>query len=138
MIGLTSLACDSATNPVELSAIRIRGTVTSTVDGEPIEGVGVVLASEFAGFFGSGTSTEWGWTDAEGKYAITKENMIIGGPQTFFCTPETFEIGFTIPDGYRLLTDGEYLFVVQCVEDVQVFDFQFEPFYVDLVVVKYP
>ena len=120
MIGLTSLACDSATDPVELSAIRIRGTVTSTVDGEPIEGVGVVLASQFAGFFGSGTSTEWGWTDAEGKYAITKENVI--------CSPETFEIGFTIPDGYRLLTDGEYLFVVQCVEDVQVFDFQFEPF----------
>ena len=60
-----------------------------------------------------------GETDAEGKYAVTKENVS--------CTPETFEIGFTIPDGYRLLTDGEYLFVVQCVEDVQVFDFQFEP-----------
>ncbi len=129
MIGLTSLACDSAIGPVQLSAIHIRGTVTSSADGEPIEGVGVVLASQFAGFFGSGTSTEWGWTDAEGKYAITKESVIImGRPHTFFCTPETFEIGFHIPDGYRMLTDGEYLFVVQCVEDVQVFDFQFEPF----------
>ncbi|MCH7639194.1 MAG: hypothetical protein IH855_07005 [Bacteroidetes bacterium] len=118
MIGLTSLAC--VTNPVELSAIRIRGTVTSTVDGEPIEGVGVRLGWKFASFSQSGGGGTWGETDAEGKYAITKENV--------FCTPETFEIGFTIPDGYRLLTDGEYLFVVQCVEDVQVFDFQFEPF----------
>ena len=132
MIGLTSLACDSATGPVQvqLSAIHIRGTVTSTVDGEPIEGVGVVLAGgAYAGFFGSGRSTDWGWTDAEGNYAITKENNIgrLSG-RTFSCSPETFEIGFYIPDGYRMLTDGEYLFVVQCVEDVQVFDFQFEPF----------
>lgn len=119
MMGLTSLAC--VTGPVELSAIRIRGTVTSTVDAEPIEGVGVRLGWEFAGFFASGGGGTWGETDAEGKYAITKENVS--------CTPETFEIGFTIPDGYRLLTDrGEYDFVVQCVEDVQVFDFQFEPF----------
>ena len=35
--------------------------------------------------------------------------------------------GISRSDGYRLLSDGEYLFVVQCVEDVQVFDFQFEP-----------
>lgn len=77
------------------------------------------LGWQFAGFFASGGGGTWGWTDAEGKYAITKENVI--------CTPDTFEIGFTIPDGYRLLSDGEYLFVVQCVEDVQVFDFQFEP-----------
>jgi hypothetical protein len=48
-----------------------------------------------------------------------KENVI--------CTPETFEVGFAIPDGYRMLSDGEYLFVVECVEDVQVFDSQFEP-----------
>ena len=117
MMGLTSLAC--ATDPVELNAIRVRGTVTSTVDDEPIEGVGVVLAWEFASFGASGTGTEWGFTDAEGKYAITKTNV--------FCTPETFEIGFTIPDGYRLPTDREPP-VVQCVEDVQVFDFQFAPF----------
>ncbi len=117
MMGLTSLAC--VTSPVELSAIRIRGTVTSTVDDEPIEGVGVVLAWEFASFGASGIGTEWGFTDAEGKYAITKTNV--------FCTPETFEIGFTILDGYRLPTDREPP-VVQCVEDVQVFDFQFEPF----------
>ena len=117
MMGLTSLAC--VTGPVELSAIRIRGTVTSTVNDEPIEGVGVRLGWQFASFFQSGGGGTWGETDAEGKYAITEENVI--------CTPETFEIGFTIPDGYRLLTDGEYLFVVQCVEDVQVFDFQFEP-----------
>ena len=118
MMGLTSLACESATDPVELSAIRIRGTVTSTVDDEPIEGVGVVLAWEFAGFGASGTGTEWGETDAEGKYAITKENVV--------CTPETFEIGVSIPDGYRWPTDGEPL-VVQCVEDVQVLDLQLEP-----------
>ena len=117
MMGLANLAC--VTGPVDLSAIRIRGTVTSTVNDEPIEGVGVRLGWQFAGFFASGGGGTWGWTDAEGKYAITKENVI--------CTPDTFEIGFTIPDGYRLLSDGEYLFVVQCVEDVQVFDFQFEP-----------
>ncbi len=120
MTGLTILACVSATNPVELSAIRIRGTVTSTVDDEPIEGVGVRLGWEFASFSQSGNGGTWGETDAEGKYAITQANVS--------CTPETFDIGFTIPDGYRMLTDGDYLFVVQCVEDVQVFDFQFEPF----------
>ncbi len=117
MMGLTSLAC--ATDPVELSAIRIRGTVTSTVDDEPIEGVGVRLGWKFASFSQSGSGGTWGETDAEGKYAIMKENVV--------CTPETFEIGFTIPDGYRLPTDREPP-VVQCVEDVQVFDFQFEPF----------
>jgi len=51
MMGLTSLAC--VTGPVELSAIRIRGTVTSTVNDEPIEGVGVRLGWQFAGFFAS-------------------------------------------------------------------------------------
>ncbi len=116
MMGLANLAC--VTGPVDLSAIRIRGTVTSTVNDEPIEGVGVRLGWRFASFFGSGSGGTWGETDAEGKYAITKENVS--------CTPETFEIGYTIPDGYRRLTDEE-IFVVLCVEDVQVFDFQFEP-----------
>ena len=108
MMGLANLAC--VTGPVDLSAIRIRA--------EPIEGVGVRLGWKFASFSQSGGGGTWGETDAEGKYAITKENVI--------CTPETFEIGYTIPDGYRRLTDKEP-FVVQCVEDVQVFDFQFEP-----------
>ncbi len=116
MMGLTSLAC--VTGPVDLSAIRIRGTVSSSVDAEPIDGVGVRLWWKFAIFFHSGGVGTWGWTDAEGKYTITKENVI--------CKPETFEIGYTIPDGYRRLTDKEP-FVVQCVEDVQVCDWQFEP-----------
>ena len=116
MMGLANLAC--VTGPVDLSAIRICGTVTSTVDAEPIEGVGVRLGWKFASVSQSGGGGTLGETDAEGKYAITKENVI--------CTPETFEIGYTMPDGYRRLTDKEP-FVVECVEDVQVFDFQFEP-----------
>lgn len=121
MLGLTSLGCESATDPVKLSVFRISGNVTSSADGEPIEGVTVALVWQVVGGFGAfPTGTESGTTDAGGEYTITMVDVL--------CSPETFEIVFTIPDGYRLLPERDYIFVVQCVEDVQVFDFQFEPF----------
>ena len=128
MMGLTSLACESATEPVHLGIMRIHGTVTSSLDNAPIVDMGVVLASQFASFGGGGYSTTWGTTDAQGKYMIIKETTVIGGPETFLCTPDTFEIGFAIPDGYRLVPGRDYGFAVQCIEEVQVFDFQLEPF----------
>jgi hypothetical protein len=110
-------ACEE--NPIgtdQLNALRVQGTVTSTPDDAPIVDMQVGLAWESAF---SGTGQKLTRTDAEGRYAVTLEDV--------FCVPGAFVIVGVLPDGYRLATSDEEPVGVECTEAIQTFDILLEP-----------
>jgi len=114
---LTALACGGPTE-VTLSVVRVQGTVTSTADGRPVAGVGVVLTYPvFGGPGGRGRSAP-SVTDSLGRYAVQVADLV--------CIPETLDLGVALPPGYRLPPDLDPA-AIACVETVQVIDFALEP-----------
>lgn len=116
MVLLASAGCEGdPSGPPTLSAIRVQGTVSSTVGAEPIVDMVVGLGWDTAGGLGQKTTR----TDAQGRYAVILENVA--------CAPGAYAIIGVIPDGYRLfLPDGEDP-SVQCTEEIQTFDILLEP-----------
>lgn len=114
---LAALACGGPTDAT-LSVVQVRGTVTSTADGRPIAGVGVVLTFPvFTGSGGRGRSAT-SWTDSLGRYAVQVADLT--------CIPGSLDLGVALPAGYRFPSSLEPA-AIACVEDVQVIDFALEP-----------
>lgn len=111
---LLLLGCsDPSVATIEL--LRLQGTVTDAVTGNPIEGAQIILQWP-AGAFGTGT--EWADADAEGRYNLERD---FGG-EPFTCQgfgmtaqAETYHAEFVQP--------GE----IQCVPEIQIFDFELAP-----------
>lgn len=112
---LAVAACEDPVGTDQLSALRVQGTVTST-DATPIVDMQVGLAWESVF---SGTGQKLTRTDAEGRYAVTVQNV--------FCVPGAFVIVGVLPEGYRLATSDEEVVGVECTEEIQTFDILLEP-----------
>ena len=110
-------ACGGPTE-IALGIVQVEGTVTSTADGRPIEGVGVVLTYPIMGGSGGRGRSATSWTDSLGRYAVSLTDLA--------CLPGTLDLGVALPTGYRFPADLTPASIA-CVEEVQVWDFQLEP-----------
>jgi len=116
-------ACDHPTI-VRVERLEVSGTVTSTVDGSPFAGVGVMIANEFVGLSGGGIGTCFGGeidhTDSDGRYEVHCDFGGLGGG-TAECGSSTYFISVSPPDGWITAHDasdnGGY---VECSEEPQV------------------
>lgn len=119
-------ACAEPTG-VTLQELHVSGTVTSSQDGSPIEGVSVAVAYRFVGLFnggeGSGESVQ---TGADGTYSL-QFGSPVGDP--IQCRAKAYWIRVYLPNGWTMATAstvGDALFL-HCTEALQVIDVQLTP-----------
>lgn len=119
-------ACDHPAG-VRIERFEVSGTVTSTVDGAAVAGVGVMVAHDVVGFFGGGIGScpggETTVTGVDGAYAV--RCYLEGG---FDCGSSSYWIAVSPPDGwvpdFAASDNGGYL---RCSEEPQVVNIRLAP-----------
>lgn len=121
------LACRSPTAPVRLHEVNVSGTITSSRDGSPIEGVSLTVGDDFVGLFGGGEGSlgEGTETAADGTYALHLTSPSSDG---WVCNDDSpFWLKVYLLDGWTMSKASAGSLDLRCTEKPQVIDVQLTP-----------